>query len=315
MFFQKDLGPDWTAFINFEILNSLSMSKQWGAINLEEAWIRYRVGARFNLKLGLQIPEFNNLNQIKNRTPLLPYIIRPLVYETSFNEFLAIPEYIPEQAYFQVYGFLPGGQLKIDYAFYMGNSPNISTRDDAEKGGQSGRDTTDSFLFGGRLGLRYQEFKIGVSGTFEKSNELSNAAELLSIDPHELKDIPRIRLGADFSFNFARIDFESEFINVRYDEDVAGLDVDRDFYYFNLGYQFSEPLFIYLGYSKIDERIRAAEFSQFVRIETPGIGASYAFSERINFKAQYARVSVTDKFGGHFSQKWNFFALATSLFF
>lgn len=313
LFFQKDLAADWTAFVNFEILNSLSMSKQWGAINLEEAWIRYRSGSQFNLKLGLQIPEFNNLNQIKNRTPLLPYIIRPLVYETSFNEFLAIGEFIPEQAYVQVYGFIPTGLMKFDYAVYVGNSPNISTREDVAT--QSGRDTTDSFLFGGRVGFRYKEFKAGVSGTFEKSNDFDDAAELLNIDPKELKDIPRLRIGGDFSFIFNRIEFESEFINVRYDEDIGGLDVDRDFYYINLGYQVSEPLFLYFGYYKTDERIRAADLQTSLIIETPGVGVSYKFNDRMQFKAQYARVRVSDKFGDHYNQKWNFFALATSVFF
>jgi len=85
LFFQKDIGSDWTAFVNFEFLNNFSSGRQWGSTKLEEAWVKYRANMRFNLKLGLLIPIFNNLNEIKNRTPLLPYIIRPLAYETSFG--------------------------------------------------------------------------------------------------------------------------------------------------------------------------------------------------------------------------------------
>ena len=314
LFFQKDLARDWTAFVNFEILNNFSLSKQWGAINLEEAWVRYRASKQFNLKLGLQIPEFNNLNQIKNRTPLLPYIIRPLVYETSFNEFLAISEFIPEQAFIQAYGFIPRGELKFDYAVYIGNSPNIETL--ANEHGQSGQDTTTSVLIGGRIGMRYGEFKAGISGTFEKSNGWRQVADLLGIDPNELNNIPRVRLGGDFSFNFKKVVFESEFINVRYDEDFFQLDVDRDFYYGNLGYFISEPFAIYIGYYQTHERLYAANISELVKIETPGIGVTYAFTDRIKIKAQYARVRVLAG-SGIFSvdEKWNFFAMAISVFF
>jgi len=90
LFFQKDLGTNWTTFVNFEFLNNFSSGRQWGSANLEEAWVKYRADMRFNLKLGLLVPIFNNLHEIKNRTPLLPYIIRPLAYETSFSEFILI---------------------------------------------------------------------------------------------------------------------------------------------------------------------------------------------------------------------------------
>jgi hypothetical protein len=69
LLFQKDLNPDWTAFINFEFLNNFTSGRQWGSAKLEEAWVKYRSDMRFNLKLGLLIPAFNNFNEIKNRTP------------------------------------------------------------------------------------------------------------------------------------------------------------------------------------------------------------------------------------------------------
>jgi hypothetical protein len=314
LFFQKDLARNWTSFVNFEILNNFSMSKQWGAINLEEAWVRYRASNQFNLKLGLQIPEFNNLNQIKNRTPLLPYIIRPLVYETSFNEFLAISEFIPEQAFIQVYGFIPRGDFKFDYAAYIGNSPNIETL--AEQKGQSGQDSTTSVLIGGRIGIRVSEFKAGLSGTYEKSNEWRQVADILGIDPAELNDIPRVRFGGDFSFNFTQLFFESEFIKVRYDENFFQLDVDRDFYYGTLGYYFNESFALYGGYYQTHERLRASNTGQLAKIETPGIGATYAFTDRIKIKTQYARVIVHAKSGSVLvDEGWNFFATAISVIF
>ena len=60
IFAQKDLTKDWTSLINLEFLNTYSSNKFWGAFNLEEAWVRYRVGRTLNIKIGLQIPIFNN---------------------------------------------------------------------------------------------------------------------------------------------------------------------------------------------------------------------------------------------------------------
>jgi hypothetical protein len=68
LFFRKDLDRNWRAFVNHKGFNSFSSSRRWGSLNLEEAWVRYRANS--------------NLNEINNRTPLLPYIIRPLVYDT-----------------------------------------------------------------------------------------------------------------------------------------------------------------------------------------------------------------------------------------
>ncbi|MGH9876672.1 MAG: hypothetical protein ACRD5H_03465, partial [Nitrososphaerales archaeon] len=39
VFLQKDLGRDWTSFVNFEIVNSYSSFRDWGSFNVEEAWV------------------------------------------------------------------------------------------------------------------------------------------------------------------------------------------------------------------------------------------------------------------------------------
>ena len=178
LFFQKDLAPDWRAFVNFEFLNSFSSSRQWGAANLEEAWVKYSANEKFNLKLGLLIPIFNNLNEIKNRTPILPYIVRPIVYETSFREFIDVDQYTPERAFAQAYGFIPVGEAKFDYAVYVGNSPNIASSDSIYKG-QTGLDTTNTILLGGRIGLRYHDFKLGLSITRDNDKQLESTGVVL----------------------------------------------------------------------------------------------------------------------------------------
>ncbi len=92
--FAKDFGSDFSAFGNVELTNSFSTENAWGSLKLEEAWMRYNHSSSFNVKAGLQIPIFNNLNEIKNRTPLLPYVGRPSVYETAFSELLPISVFV-----------------------------------------------------------------------------------------------------------------------------------------------------------------------------------------------------------------------------
>jgi hypothetical protein len=292
LFFQKDFSRNWTAFVNFEALNSYSSSRQWGALNLEEAWVKYSPNMKFNLKLGLQIPIFNNLNEIKNRTPLLPYIIRPLVYETSFGEFLPLEEFVPARAFAQAYGFLPAGEAKFDYAIYLGNSPNINTE---PRRGQTGVDTSTTFLVGGRLGMRYGELKLGLSATRENTNGFKALADSLRQIPVTLQELPATRLGGDLSYNLAGFSFESEFIQVDVDADIPQLGVSLDFYYAMLGYHFTNKLFGYGSYWITDVHVtvlipnNAKIQDDDIKVYTTGV--SYDLTDRIRLKGQFSRVS------------------------
>lgn len=323
LIFQKDLARNWSAFVNFEFLNNFSSSRQWGSANLEEAWVKYRLNEKFNLKLGLQIPIFNHLNEINNRTPLLPYIIRPLVYETSFSEFLVIEEFVPARAFGQVYGFLPSGEAKLDYAVYIGNSANINNK---RERGQTGIDTTTSFLAGGRLGIRYRELKSGLSATYEKRNEFVGFAEFLGRQPSELQELPAIRLGGDLSYNLANFSLESEFITVNVDKGIPEFKLDLDFYYATLGYYFTDELFVYGSYwvTKAHFALLAPEngIIEDEEILVPNAGISYNLNDRIRLKGQYARVTSDDVL--HFisedrivkdEEKFNVYAIAVSVFF
>ncbi len=297
LFFQKNLGTNWTAFVDFEFLNNFSSSRQWGSFNLEEVWVKYRADMRFNLKLGLLIPIFNNLHEIKNRTPLLPYIIRPLAYETSFSEFIEIEVLTPVRAFAQVYGFFPAGKTKVDYAVYVGNSPNINNDPSID---QTGIDTTATFLFGGRLGWRYGELKLGLSATYDKDNAAEELAPELNIPRSELSAIPKIRFGGDLSYNFANFSFESEFIRVSLERDRPKLERNLDFYYATLGYHFTEALFIYGSYWFLDSHAglpalpnERKEEDEDIKVAT--FGASYKMMDKVRLKAQFARVRLDDE--------------------
>jgi hypothetical protein len=323
LFFQKDLYRNWTAFVNFEALNSFSSSRRWGALNLEEAWVKYNPNMKFNLKLGLQIPAFNNLNEVKNRTPVLPYIIRPLVYETSFGEFIPLEEFVPARAFVQAYGFVPAGETKFDYAVYLGNSPNINSD---PKNGQTGVDTTTAFLVGGRLGIRYRELKLGLSATYDKSNGFIGLADTLGRQPAELQELPFTRLGGDLSYNLANFSFESEFIKVAVEAGIPEVDLALNFFYATLGYHFTNALYGYGSYwftnAQVTVLIPGDEKMEDEDIIVSTAGISYDLNDRIRLKGQFARVRDYDKIKSvsqnslkKQQDKFNVWAIAVSVFF
>lgn len=289
LFFQKDLDVRWRAFVNYEFLNTFSSSRRWGSANLEEVWVRYRRDAQLNLKLGLSIPVFNNLNEIKNRTPLLPYIVRPLVYETSFSEFIAVEEYLPARAFAQAYGFVPVNELKVDYAVFLGNGPNINSDSQI---GQTGVDTTDSYLVGGRIGLRNGDGKIGLSATRDHIN--GESSDLVTID---LEQLTRRRLGADVSYAWRSATFEAEIIDVAYDDDSPLYSFDKRFWYATLAVRATDRLLLYGSYYETDEHdvhmvVEDTISSVHSKVKVPTVGASYQLRPSVMLKAQYAPVDI-----------------------
>ncbi|MFT5088074.1 MAG: hypothetical protein ACI906_002200 [Candidatus Latescibacterota bacterium] len=314
LFLQRDLARRWTAFINFEALNSYSSLRNWGSFNLEEAWVKYRFGRRLSIKLGQHVPPFNNLNEIKNRTPLLPYIVRPLVYESSFSEFIAIEDYTPARAYAQVYGFQPRGRAKIDYAFYVGNSPEINDQVNHDVA-QRGIDVTDNYLVGGRIGLRCDEWKVGLSATVDQVKDAKSYFARIEGDfttdeldalfaalKKPVGEISRWRWGSDLSFRLGKFSFEGETIHAGYNDNVKALKLDRNFNYATVGYHHSEALFLYASYQTEED-----EFTRFdeaeggiyhveVDIDLPSVGFAYRLNDRITFKGQYEPVHIDVEF-------------------
>ncbi|MEM8486466.1 MAG: hypothetical protein AAF564_13025 [Bacteroidota bacterium] len=339
LIFQKDFAREWRAFINFQVLNNFSSSRRWGSFDLDEAWVRYRANQKLTLKVGLHVPVFNHLNEIKNRTPLLPYVIRPLIYEESFAEFVSLEEFIPERAFVQANGSFPFGNARVDYATYLGNSPNINSQTDNERKGigqQTGVDTTTTVLVGGRIGVRVEGLKAGISATRESvdSFRLPNQPSLAAV--------AKIRIGTDVSFYYNRFSFEGELITVLYDVDAPAdlgllpdgtepnIDLERLFYYGTLGYEMTERLFVYGSYwytkEKFEQFLPLASLMERQSIEVFSLGARYSMLQdedgfdRITLKAQYAYVPVKFKLEEEMfrvtdNQNIHFFGLAISVLF
>ena len=91
-------------------------------MNLEEGWVKYSYNQALNVKGGLILPSFNALLKVKNRTPLLPYILRPLVYEPLMADRMNTEAFLPFRANVEVYGSIPVYDLNVDYAVFWGNS-------------------------------------------------------------------------------------------------------------------------------------------------------------------------------------------------
>ncbi|NLD94515.1 MAG: hypothetical protein GX639_17800 [Fibrobacter sp.] len=248
LFFQKTLSPKITMLADIQFNGNYSTSKSWGSMALDELWIKFSPYRQLNIKVGKLLPTFNSFNEIKTKFPLFPYIVRPIVYETSFQESLALNRWAPEHAMMQIFGTQPINNAKLDYAIFGGNSEFLETE---VKGSGTltlpGDDTTNFKLVGGRVGMRASGIKFGVSGTYDYArNDVINKsvadqnARIPSINEHlpsfvpkleimpKLGDIPRARLGFDLSYTGHGLTIEGEYILVKQmpsDKEKANLDI------------------------------------------------------------------------------------------
>ncbi|MGE5498047.1 MAG: hypothetical protein ACM3Q2_08260 [Syntrophothermus sp.] len=283
LFVRKDLSEDFTAWVNFEAVNSYNSSRLWGSFSVDEAWINYKHSDIFNVKAGLLIPKFGYFNELKNRFPLIPYINRPLVFENS-NPKIDGSEYYPEKAFLQVYGNMSIGEISslgevnFNYAAYAGNSGHdyITT---ANIVGGSGTDTTNFKLFGGRLGLSAGDFRLGVSASSDKANRQSTLKE----------NVGRTRLAVDLGFSIYNIFVEGEYISVKLNSKNSPDNIDKFFYYGTLGYNISDKVFAYGSYSYVrdyEDDILGPGMPGYI------FGAGYKPIESLVLKASYSNFST-----------------------
>jgi len=230
VFLQNDFTGNFgemTAFVNLQFQNSYNSKQNWGSFNLEEAWLKYSLSNAVNFKMGLLIPEFNAFNQIKNKTPLHPYVLRPIIYESTIDEVITIEDYVPNSSFLQFYGNLELNEsIRFDYSINAGNSESgfIVNSTDGQALIVTGTDESTFKAIGGRIGLRTEEGKIGVSATSDRdkqfdrfsTNVFDATGSAKRVESMEYR-IPRIRLGADFSYTLYGFDFQAEFVNVTYD--------------------------------------------------------------------------------------------------
>ena len=217
--FRNDLGQDFSAFINLQLLNSFNTEQMWGTMNLEEAWVKYQPSEELSIKGGLLIPAFNNMNEIKSKTPLLPYIFRPFIYESSISSIIYAEDFVPERAFLQIGGTKTVEQLKLDYAAYVGNSEPAYMTTGNLGATPAGSDTTTFKMVGGRVGIRTGNIKAGVSATYDRKKSIKEVYTGIVVP---MNNAPRVRIGGDLSFKVAGFSFESELIYVKISPDGHG---------------------------------------------------------------------------------------------
>lgn len=281
LFVRKELNDNFTAWVNFELTNSYNTKNSWGSFSLDEAWVNYQQSDYFNVKAGLLIPRFGYLNEIKNRMPLLPYITRPLIYESSISV-IDQTHYLPERAFVQVYGYIPINTVTLDYAAFVGPSEkNYILANGALIG--SAADTTTFKLFGGRLGLKYDDLRIGFSSTFDKDNQQATLGE----------DVSRTRLAVDFGYSFFNFFVDGEYILVNLSSDSSSAEMNKSFYYGSLGYNFTDQLFGYATYSYIEDKA-----NNILKAGMKGVvvGVGYRPTESVVIKAGYSSYFANSTF-------------------
>lgn len=318
VFLKKDFNDDFSAFVNLELLNSYSSERNWGGLNLEEAWMKYGYSDAFNIKAGLLIPRFNALNEIKNKTPLLPYIRRPLAYEASMGDIVSLEPYIPHRAFLQVYGNIGiSDDSKFEYAVYAGNADRFHINGGTT--GQRGVDTTTYKLVGGRVGITVSDIlRVGVSSTYDRQK--------LFVGTRFLGEMPRTRIGADAEVSYAGFDLTGELVMVDLnlaDSSQAVLDSlsarpgatvgnspKKLFYFANLTYNISSQFYAYAGYSYMQDDI-SRFFAAGLGMTSLGVG--YRPIDQVVLKAQF----TNSKFGDNPVRPYNrnYYYVGASVFF
>ena len=308
--FRKDLGQDFSAFVNLQMLNSFNTEQMWGSMNLEEAWVKYQPSEELSIKGGLLIPAFNNLNEIKSKTPLLPYIFRPFVYESSIS-IIYSGDFVPERAFVQIGGTKTFDQLKLDYAAYLGNSESAYMTTSTLGATPAGQDTTTFKMIGGRIGIRSGNMKAGVSATYDRKKSIKEVYTGIVVP---MNNAPRVRIGGDLSFKVADFSFEGELIYVKISLDdlaKAGLNymvmmttnpltgaspfhagVNEQFYYANLMYDINDQWFVYGGGNYLQNDFETV-YKDGLTLFT--FGGGFRPIDQVVVKAQYAQVGAKNK--------------------
>ncbi len=271
LFFQKPVNEQTTFFLNVEATGSYSTKIPSGQFEIPEGWIAFKLADNLEVKAGLLLPKFNNLLEIKNRLPLFPYIVRPLMYETLVSSLFEPEDYKPNNAYFQLYGFRGlSDNLNFDYAFFIGNAeesffstiPAGSLGEEEENTAlYQGENLNTQLLYGGRIGIEnnFKTFKFGTSFTYDEDNRTKVVSSLFRVPGLQtpiLGEVPRFRLGFDLSFTYQKFSFEGEFIGVYHNhKEIREIAVFREvslnkyFHYSNLTYNFSDNLFVFGFYT------------------------------------------------------------------
>lgn len=305
LFFAKDFGDDFSSFINFEFVNNYSSDKGFGSFNLSEAYIKWDYRDFLKLKFGMVIPQFNALFEIYNRTPLLPYVVRPKLYDATSGNLVDIFDILPQKALIQIYGSIPVESTNLEYALFAGNPPNsfLSSPNNNLLPGYVayGQSAVNYISFGGRIGIRTSNIRLGVSASFDKDNRRNFIKNSLG-DSVNLGDLNRYRLGSDLYFKLGNFELSAEYLITKTkvssdlqdsldtwnasDPYFIGKSFDKTFYYATLLYNVSSKIFVYIMYDYLNDSVNPYYFG-LDGYYGYHLGGGYYLNDNILFKIQY----------------------------
>jgi len=319
IFLQKNYGPQFSSFVNLQLTNSFSSQDSMGGFKIEEAWAKYSASSLFNVKAGILTPRFNNFNEIKDRTVLLPYIYRPIAYETYFFNQFGTSEFVPTTANLQVYGDIPVGGFSVNYTGFYGNSETSILNTNKSFWGP-GQDPTVYKMVGGRIGAEIGNLQFGGSMTYDRKNmDIVNSG--FGTAKYNLGFIPRTRYGAYLNYSLSGFELEAELIKVNYDVSQTNKDkmalipgspasFDKSFDHINLLYNICDNLAVYVGYDYLSG---GENFFIQNGLNINNYGVSYAVINSIILKAEYAHQSQSNFLGNSMTR--NDYLLGASISF
>ena len=321
LFFKKGFGDDFSAFINFELVNNYSSDRGFGGFSLQEAYLRWNYSDELKVKFGMLIPTFNQLYEIYNKTPLLPYVFRPKLYETNQGNLVDVFSFLPQKALVQASGVLNAGDVKFDYAAYLNFPTNgfFSSEDNDLIPGYVayGQSAVKYLGVGGRLGFRYDKLNVGVSAGVDKENRRNyrqtvyqkynyylddSTSAVYANDETSLGDLNRFRLGFDLSFTLGDFTLSGEYLSVKTDIPTSSQEIlnqwnaddpyfigkgfDKSFYYGSLLYNISDKFFAYAMYDYMQDEADPFFFGE-DGYGGYSFGGGYNLNDYVVFKVQY----------------------------
>jgi hypothetical protein len=264
------------------------------------------------------------MNDIKTRFPLLPYIIRPSLWESALRNNVRPEYFLPLHAALQVNGAIPVAACKFDYAVFFGNSEFLVPKAAATRNVPAGSDSANYKLICGRLGVRFSNVKLGVSGTYDysRNDEINEVITKLNSSGSKFSSLgasPRERIGVDLSFSYYGFSFESEAIGVYVqpkDKDAAIIEsvVAKTKNTSNMITRNLSKQYVYaaLTYSFL-EKFDATVMSSFLRNQTKGyishgrydwsVMGGYHINDYVTLKLQFKEIKTLNSNLQHYDYK------------
>lgn len=315
LFFQKQMNDKFMFFMNLEFTANYSSRLGSGTFGVQEAWISYRQSDLLTVKFGPMLPVFNNLSEIRNRNPLFPYVFRPVMYETMITGLFELDDYLPEQAFLQATGTLQRGEYYFDYAVHLGNSERryLDRRPPGYEGEEGvppqnynlylGEDMSLSKAVGARIGLRdrRERLKFGISATYDTDNKqtptVGSIARFETVVLPEMGDVPRYRIGSDFSYKYGDFDFEFEGVMVRHKvpAQFAPISIDKNFLYGHVTYNIDFRTFVWANYSWMNDNsfeLLLPGSADKNGLHVPSLGFGYRLNEFATLKFQHVQARL-----------------------